>query len=65
MDCEKEHLFHFYPKIVDCVSKWVVEKLGLRNNVIDCRHGQTAALQLVFETLGPFCHLKETLQKSN
>jgi len=26
---------------------------------------QSAALQLVFAALGPFCHLKETLQKSN
>jgi hypothetical protein len=26
---------------------------------------QSAALKLVFAALGPFCHLKETLQKSN
>ncbi len=44
MDYEKGHLFHFYPKIVDCVPKRVVDKLGLSNNVKEHR----------FLTVGPY-----------
>jgi len=47
------------------MMSFIFDKSALKKSYFLLQGGQSAALQLVFVALGPFCHLKETLHSKN